>query len=422
MTNIAAASFTTAAATNVANAAAFTEMRQHILNLYQGVNVTHSFVQGAQTYDCIPVEQQPSVRMSGVKGIAAPPSAPAKPGGAPTGGTAAVLAQSGEPQGASFLPTTGTDQFGNGMTCEDHTVPIQRTTLEQISRFPSLLAFLSKGANAQEMPPVSPKGGPAPAGKLTTTSTVVPRHLHETLGLYAYNLGGSSTLNLWNPRVYPQWGQDFSLSQVWYYGFSGQTYQTIEAGWQVFPNRLGDNLAHLFIYFTEDGYKTTGCYDHSCPAFIQYSGRVFPGQTFAAYSTAGGAQYETRILWEWWMGNWWLSVDGEWVGYYPGWLFGTGELATHSTSFAYGGEITAGDGRDYYYFPEEGSGFYASNGFQLAAYQRQIWYFDANWLQQTPNLSPDNHECTIGASISGPYQWGPWGTYFFFGGPAGNCF
>src|ERR1700751_5818769 len=39
---------------NLAQPAALGEMRQHLLSLYQGVDVRHSYVLGAQTFDCVP--------------------------------------------------------------------------------------------------------------------------------------------------------------------------------------------------------------------------------------------------------------------------------------------------------------------------------------------------------------------------------
>ena len=49
----------------VSDAASFEQMRKHILDLYQGVRVNHSFAVGAQTYDCMPIDQQPAVRLRG---------------------------------------------------------------------------------------------------------------------------------------------------------------------------------------------------------------------------------------------------------------------------------------------------------------------------------------------------------------------
>ena len=418
--NTSGAAFNSAATATakVASDAAFTEMRQHIMNLYRGVHVTHSFVQGAQTYDCIPEEQQPSVRMLGLKGIAAPPAAPSDLQSAPPPADGAtVLPQSGEAIVSSLLPTTAVDRFGNATACEAHTVPIQRTTVEQMIRFPTLRAFLSKTPNATGVTPAPPK--PGAALNSVPASLDFSNHKQNNMVQNVYNLGGNSNINIWNPNVLFFSGEVFSLSQVWYMGSAanGLT-QTVEAGWQVFPQRLGDFIdhrAHLFIYYTADGYGNTGCYDHSCAGFVQYSGRVFPGVALPP-SMALGNQTEINTLWQWSGGNWWLSVNGEWIGYYPASLFGNGEMATHASKIQYGGEIVGGTS-----YPPMGSGEYAASWFSLAAYQRHIWYVDALGRAQSPSLGAVN-ECISNTRILGPYDGGSsWGTYFFFGGPRGTC-
>ena len=52
---------------------AFEEMRQHINSMYRGVDVEHSFFIDSQYFDCIPIEQQPTVRHLKIKQIAQPP-------------------------------------------------------------------------------------------------------------------------------------------------------------------------------------------------------------------------------------------------------------------------------------------------------------------------------------------------------------
>ena len=58
----------------VKDLAAFEDMRRHVLTMYQGVSVSHSFVLGSHYFDCVPIEQQPSVRLQGLGTIATPPS------------------------------------------------------------------------------------------------------------------------------------------------------------------------------------------------------------------------------------------------------------------------------------------------------------------------------------------------------------
>ena len=63
-------------ASKVAHEDSFAEMRTHILRLYDGVEVTNSFVdENGSVFDCVPVEQQPSLKGS----HGSVPKAPAKP-------------------------------------------------------------------------------------------------------------------------------------------------------------------------------------------------------------------------------------------------------------------------------------------------------------------------------------------------------
>ena len=88
-------------------------------------------------------------------------------------------------------------------------------------------------------------------------------------------MADTSFLNLWRPPMGAN--QIFSLSQHWYVGGSGGGLQTLECGWQVYPQFYGDNYAHLFTYWTADNYNTTGCYNLTCGAFVQTSSSFAPG-------------------------------------------------------------------------------------------------------------------------------------------------
>lgn len=87
-------------ATRVTNESDFEEMRQYILRFYAGAVVNQSIVVGDQVFDCI-----------------------VSPGN----------------EVASQEPTGG---------CPDNTVPTRRLTLEGLTRFPTLSAFLSKAPDS----------------------------------------------------------------------------------------------------------------------------------------------------------------------------------------------------------------------------------------------------------------------------------
>jgi hypothetical protein len=104
----------------VTDADAFEEMRQYILSRYRGVHVAHSYLQGSQVFDCVPVEQQPSLREPRAESISSQPPDLIKPS------------------------HSGGDRPDNSPGCEAHTIPMRRITLEQLSRFGSLKDFFKK--------------------------------------------------------------------------------------------------------------------------------------------------------------------------------------------------------------------------------------------------------------------------------------
>src|ERR1700678_1220625 len=74
-----ATSYVGAPGSNVRDAAALEEMRAHILRMYSGMPVINSFEHDGQTFDCVPVMAQPSVRLRGMTQLAPPPSTLAGP-------------------------------------------------------------------------------------------------------------------------------------------------------------------------------------------------------------------------------------------------------------------------------------------------------------------------------------------------------
>lgn len=387
-----AAEFLARPESHVIDAAAFEQMRQHILTMYQGVEVRHSFLLHSEYVDCVPTEQQPSVRLLDLKGIAQPPPQPVEHEDGLSAGTTEAATQVG--------PDDRFDRLGNSTECEDNTIPMRRITLDELSRFATLQDFFSKIPDGTPEAPASHKYA----------------YTYQTVN----NLGGNSGLNLWKPHVETSKGEVFSLSQVWYSGGSGGSLQTAEGGWQNYPGKYGSQNSVLFIYWTADGYQRTGCYNLDCSAFVQTNKSWTLGGAFSNYSTYGGTQYDFTVVWELYQGNWWLALSGkapkQWIGYYPGSIYRGGQLTRHAQTITYGGETVGST-----VWPPMGSGDWANKGFRYAAYQRQVFYIDLTGTSQWANLTAQQLSPAC-YTVAGPY-WDnntTWGVYFYFGGPGGS--
>ena len=111
----------------VESAAAFAEMRAHVLELYRGVTARNSFVgPDRQIVDCIPIDQQPGLRPSERPRAGVSSDAPVAP--------------------KEDIPPKGSrqDRTAKQTSCQTGTIPMRRLTLERMATFRTLAAFLSK--------------------------------------------------------------------------------------------------------------------------------------------------------------------------------------------------------------------------------------------------------------------------------------
>lgn len=395
------AAYSARADSKVAHEDAFADMKAHILKLYAKTEAPHSFMdESGAVFDCIPIEQQPSLRGS----LGGVPKAPDLPQHEVAGGPQDERRDS---LIASPLGPDQKDRHGNVMHCPAGTIPMRRVTMEDLTRFETLKDFFRKGPRGAGRPP-----------RAIEPPTVPATHRWAHAFQNVSNGGGHSFLNLWDPPIGAN--QIFSLSQHWYVGGSGAKLQTIECGWQVYPAFYGDKKAHLFTYWTADDYNATGCYNLTCSAFVQTSASFAPGMALGSVSVIGGAQYIMELAYWHTGGRWWLYCNGtsgtNAIGYYPDTLYKGGALASNATEIDYGGETVGTTS-----FPPMGSGRFAKEGWQKAAYQRTIGY----WTPQGGAM--------VNASLTPSQSWpncytaqvnlfgSPWFETLWFGGPGGNC-
>jgi hypothetical protein len=364
----------------------FERQREFVLSSIDKDDVTHSFMDDhGQAFDCIPVERQPALRNTG-RELAQPPILKASR-------TSISKPNSGSPQ----LSIGRKDRFGNAMECPKGTVALRRITLEEVTRFPTLRDYLRK--------PTTRPREPLAAGAANVSNP------HAYAFQNIANLGGHTILSVWSPTVATD--QVFSLAQQWCLATGASGTQTVEAGWQVYPQMYGHTKPVLFVYWTPDGYQT-GSYD--CTNFVKYGSTSAIGFALDEVSVSGGQQIEIELCFYLSQGNWWLFLNGidqqHAIGYFPISLFAGGPMATGATTVEFGGE-TAGITT----FPPMGSGAFANAGAGFAAYQRSLHYFS-----QTGDMQP--------AELTAAQEWAAAYTIavgvnagadpaFYFGGPGG---
>ncbi|KAG5059242.1 uncharacterized protein LOC114409661 [Glycine soja] len=290
----------------------------------------------------------------------------------------------------------------SGESCPEGTIPIRRTTEQDMLRASSVSRFGRKIRRRV---------------RRDTNSNGHEHAVGYVSGEQYY--GAKASINVWAPRVANQ--DEFSLSQMWVIsGSFGDDLNTIESGWQVSPELYGDRYPRFFTYWTSDAYQATGCYNLLCSGFVQTNNRIAIGAAISPTSSYAGGQFDISLLI--WKdpkhGNWWLEFgSGILVGYWPSFLFT--HLRDHASMVQFGGEIVNSRQSGSHTSTQMGSGHFASEGFGKASYFRNMQVVDwDNNLVPLSNLRvlADHPNCY---DIQGGIN-NVWGNYFYYGGPGRN--
>ena len=381
----------------VESAAAFDEMKQYVLTMYTGVHPANSFIgPDRQILDCVPLRQQPSLK--GAAASADVPNLDALPQKTGSDGDPQLF-QRQRSEDITLRPGVR-DRLGNEIFCQSGTIPMRRITILEVASFSNLRSFLAKSEGE--------KDPDLPADDSS--------HYYARGGQFVDNLGGDSWLNVWSPTVSEH---RMSLSQQWFVSGEGEQKQTIESGWQVYPDKYKTNVAALFIYYTTKGYASgSGCYNLECSGFVQIASNIYLGRGFTNYSSIDGGQWGFNLQWQRHTdNNWWLLYRGPGnyiaVGYYPASLFGeNGLLRNNARKIAFGGEDSGKPTA-----LQMGSGRKAAEGWRRVAYQNRIFYIDTNRISQWAKL--DEYESNPDCYTADIHNIdGSWGRYLYFGRPS----
>ncbi|KAL3507408.1 hypothetical protein ACH5RR_032790 [Cinchona calisaya] len=229
--------------------------------------------------------------------------------------------------------------------------------------------------------------------------------------------GAKASMNVWEPQV--QNPNEFSSSQLWILGGDSSDINVIEAGWHVFPQLYGDNRTRLFIFWTADGYKSTGCYNLQCSGFVQTNNVFTLGGTLSPLSTFHGSQFEIdALIWkEPSQDAWWLQCNNIIIGYWPTSLFTS--LANSAPIIEWGGLVFSSESDGQHTTTQMGSGHFPEEGFSMASYMKNLQVVDDSFTLRPlsyPSIAAEQPNCyniTLGKTDD-------WGDFIFFGGPGRN--
>lgn len=307
------------------------------------------------------------------------------------------------------------------------TVPILRPDIVRLSRFANVkdLYLKSGGLLVNRVRPNHGPADPNPNG-----------YFHGTDNQNGTFYGWDGNLNMWDPAInIPAGGNgtDHSILQVWLQNYSTGVTQSLEGGWTVDQSLNGDTQPHVFTYYTTNGYKqdgdNEGGYNTLHKGWVQYSPSVFPGIRINGTSTFDGEQFEISMKFQLYKEpnsndvNWWVAVQGIWMGYYPATLYKTG-LASEVQWCGSGGEVYSSLGDPEQTSDQMGSGYQASGGWARSCYLRDLRV----QTDMNGTMAENDGYATTDAAVSGgadPYTIAldmesptSWDSYLFVGGPA----
>jgi hypothetical protein len=304
------------------------------------------------------------------------------------------------------------------------TVPLVRPDLSRLTKTVGLKDYLKKdgGAlvhkNRRNRRPTDPN----PAG-----------YFHNIDSQNGVFYGWDGFLNVWDPAINnpPGSGDDHSILQVWLQNDSNPPLQSIEGGWTVDMGLNGDLLPHVFTYYTNNGYaqdgNDQGSYNRQFSGWVQYSPNVFPGIRINGVSSWGGTQLDISMKFQLYkepnsgLLNWWIAVQGIWMGYYPASLF-NGGLANNADWVGCGGEVFSSLANPASTHDQMGSGWQASTGWTKAAFLRNVRnQSNLNGKMVNSDGTAESDVATSGGADPYTIQMfmdsdTTWGSYFYVGG------
>ncbi|XP_050280235.1 uncharacterized protein LOC126721226 [Quercus robur] len=284
--------------------------------------------------------------------------------------------------------------------CPEGTIPIRRTKEEDLLRAGSVANFGRKKYHTI----------PHAQNEIDRTSYELATYGEAGDKYY----GMMAEMNLWNPHTHDE--NEFTLSQFWLEGGEyGQDFDSIQAGAMVYEHLYQDRNTRLFLYWTDDGYQGTGCYNLMCPGFVQLDKQIAMGAIVTPYSKYDGDQFALKFyVWKDvnGRGDWWLKINNKDFGYWPSSIFSI--LSDSAASVRWGGEVLNYNPEGQHTTTQMGSGHLAEEGPRKASFFKNLNVIDGLQILRGPRKT------TTVVTNPNCYSILTYGGLFYYGGPGRN--
>ncbi|XP_022961958.1 uncharacterized protein LOC111462577 isoform X1 [Cucurbita moschata] len=216
-------------------------------------------------------------------------------------------------------------------SCPEGTIPIRRIRKHVLLKAKSIERY------GRKKPMFSQENAQLP---ITRSSHTLLTNRSKAFLLTAgnnYN-AAKGDIKVCNPRV--EFDDEYSTSQVALLTGPYYNFEAIESGWAVNPGVYGDRQTRLFVYWTADASEKTGCFDLTCPGFVQTSNEIALGSAIYPISTPNGLPYEIIMFLfrDFKTDNWWVQYgESINIGYWPPELFSA--LSHTAETVQWGGEV-----------------------------------------------------------------------------------
>ncbi|XP_043693629.1 uncharacterized protein LOC122644092 [Telopea speciosissima] len=298
-------------------------------------------------------------------------------------------------------------------SCPEGTIPIRRIRKQDLLRATSLEEFGRKKPSFSTIARDTHQNGGNSIKSYNKGAN------HSVAILFAQGiayLGAAGKINVWNPSVASD--DEFSAAEIALTNGPYYDFESVESGWVVNPKVYGDRSTRFFAYWTADASMKTGCFDLTCPGFVQTSKSVALGSVLDPVSALNGAQFEISIYihLDVFTGNWWLKYGNIEVGYWPKKLF-VG-LSSMAASVEWGGEVKSSHiGQTHPHTATDmGSGRFIGSGWGYDCFIRNIRILDNSLTLKFP---PINYPYTDEYTCYDIYyrRYDVTDPEFYFGGP-----